>query len=106
MSLPPVSTVDLFPGERAALLDLLAGLTDDEWWLPTVCAGWSVHDVALHLVAVDSQQLSGGRDGFNGPPGVRPAADLSVWSNLVTYIDGRNDLWVEATRRLSPRLVR
>jgi uncharacterized protein (TIGR03083 family) len=103
---PPVDVVDLFAGERAALLDLLAGLAADDWWRPTVCGDWTVHDVALHLVAVDCQQLAGGRDGFAGPPAVRPATDLSQWANLVTYIDERNDLWVEATRRISPRLVR
>lgn len=106
MTLPPIATVHLFTGERAALLDLLAGLADDDWWRPTVCTGWTVHDIALHLLAVDCQQLANGRDGFSGPPAVRQPLDLSAWSPLVAYINERNESWVTATRRLSPRLAR
>ncbi len=36
--------------ERAALIDDLAGLTEDQWASPSLCAGWTVHDVAAHLV--------------------------------------------------------
>jgi uncharacterized protein (TIGR03083 family) len=35
--------------ERLSLADLLATLTDDEWDLPSLCAGWRVRDVAAHL---------------------------------------------------------
>lgn len=38
--------------ERAALIDDLAGLADDQWARPSLCVGWSVHDVAAHLVNV------------------------------------------------------
>ncbi len=50
--------LDLLPEERAALLDLLAGLTDDEWARPTACAGWSVKDVALHILGGDLGNLA------------------------------------------------
>ena len=36
--------------ERAALIDDLAGLADIEWEQPSLCDGWTVHDVAAHLV--------------------------------------------------------
>ena len=36
--------------ERAALVDDLAGLRDDQWETPSLCGGWTVHDVAAHLV--------------------------------------------------------
>ena len=49
----PVLVVDLFPEERRLLLDLLANLTDEQWRAPTACAGWSVKDVALHLLGGD-----------------------------------------------------
>ena len=35
--------------ERAATADLLAGLTDAEWACPSLCAGWTVREVAAHL---------------------------------------------------------
>ena len=102
--LAPVDAVPLFPGERAALLDLLAGLTDEEWAKPTVCPGWSVKDVAQHLLADDVGRLSSGRDGFVRP-GFAEGLDVSRWDGLLAAIDRQNDLWVRATRRLSPRLL-
>jgi uncharacterized protein (TIGR03083 family) len=36
--------------ERAALIDDLEGLDDRQWETPSLCAGWTVHDVAAHLV--------------------------------------------------------
>ncbi|MFG3257620.1 maleylpyruvate isomerase family mycothiol-dependent enzyme [Streptomyces sp. NPDC048172] len=36
--------------ERAALIEDLAGLDEARWEVPSLCAGWTVHDVAAHLV--------------------------------------------------------
>jgi uncharacterized protein (TIGR03083 family) len=36
--------------ERAALIDDLARLEDDRWLKPSLCDGWTVHDVLAHLV--------------------------------------------------------
>ncbi len=36
--------------ERAALVEDLAGLEPGRWGAPSLCAGWTVHDVAAHLV--------------------------------------------------------
>jgi uncharacterized protein (TIGR03083 family) len=36
--------------ERAALLDDLKDLDDAGWQQPSLCDGWSVHDVVAHLV--------------------------------------------------------
>ncbi|MGJ5894086.1 hypothetical protein DF268_06740 [Streptomyces sp. V2] len=36
--------------ERAALIHDLEGLDDGQWEEPSLCAGWTVHDVAAHLV--------------------------------------------------------
>jgi uncharacterized protein (TIGR03083 family) len=35
--------------ERLGLADLLEGLDDDQWRSPSLCAGWTVHDLAAHL---------------------------------------------------------
>jgi len=43
--------------QRAALCDFLAGLGDDDWRRPSLCAGWTVKDVAAHLTL---QQLGPG----------------------------------------------
>lgn len=43
-------TWSIVHAERAALVEDLAQLTDAQWAHPSLCAGWSVHDVAAHLV--------------------------------------------------------
>ena len=40
--------------QRRRFETMLAGLTDDEWRAPTRCDGWTVQDVAAHLVGVNA----------------------------------------------------
>jgi uncharacterized protein (TIGR03083 family) len=84
---------------RAELLHVLTHLRDDEWNFPTACVGWSVRDVALHVLGDDMGLLSGLRD-QDSPPG-----RFEDFSDLVTFINARNGVWVEATRRLSRTLL-
>ena len=102
--LPPIDVIELFPEERAALLAVLEELSAEEWQLPTVCPGWSVADVALHILWTDVSYLSRHRDGYYGPPG-GPELDLDDWETLVAFINGLNDAWIRGARRMSPRLA-
>src|SRR5512138_240149 len=90
----------LFSETLDALLDLLAGLSPDDWQRPTVCAGWMVKDIAQHLLGGDLGILSRKRDGYaySGSP-------IMEWRELVALINDLNNSWVKATRRLSPRLL-
>ncbi len=96
----PVLVVDLFPEERRELLALLAQLPDEDWDRPTVCAGWSVKDVGLHLLGDDLGVLSRKRDRH-----AVPAPRTDTWSEMVASLNGWNQRWVEAARRISPRLL-
>lgn len=102
--LRPVMTAELFPGERSALLQLLRGLSEVQWASPTICTGWSVHDVALHLLGGDIGIISAHRDGYREQVNAS-GPDLSRWENLVPFINQRNEMWVQAMRRTSPRLL-
>lgn len=51
---------ELVHAERRALIGDLAGLPPDRWATPSLCGGWTVHDVAAHLV--DSARAT--RTGF------------------------------------------
>lgn len=97
--LEPILVAELFPEMRSELLQLLRSLSEAEWDLPTVCAGWSVKDIALHLLGDDIGVLSGRRDGF------RLNAAINGWDELVAFINNHNDLWVRAARRMSPRVL-
>lgn len=102
--LGPALIVHLFPEERQHLLQLLDTLTDDDWNAPTICPGWSVKDIALHLLGDDIGRISRGRDAFRGAAFV-PKGNRDFESELLEFINYRNELWVEAARRISPRLL-
>ncbi|MGD8968653.1 MAG: maleylpyruvate isomerase family mycothiol-dependent enzyme [Anaerolineae bacterium] len=96
---PPIIVVDLFPEILEALISLLSGLRTEDWDKRTACPSWSVKDVALHLLGDDVVILSSGRDGHSSP------ASAHSWEELVAFIDAWNEGWVQATRRMSPRLL-
>jgi uncharacterized protein (TIGR03083 family) len=84
-----------------ALLELLRALSSRDWDQPTICAGWSVKDVAAHLLAGDVGVLSRRRDSYN-MPGVEAPRN---YEELVALINTLNDTWVMAARRLSPQVL-
>ena len=104
MSLPMVEVVELFPELQGALLDLLAGLEDGEWATPTACDGWSVKDVAAHMLGSQIGMISGWRDGFANPH-FADGFDIETWEGLLGAIDRQNEQWVAALRRTSAPLL-
>jgi len=80
------------------LIGLYAALSRENWNAPTICAEWTVKDVASHLLDTDLRKLSAGRDEYRVAPD-RPIHDRQ---SLVDYLNHLNQSWVSATRRLSP----
>ncbi len=99
----PVSVLELFAGEREALVRLLSTLSAAQWQAPTACAGWTVKDIAVHLLGDDVGLLSRERDAFDDPEFAR--VSVHNFDDLVGLLNGINDLWVRAARRISPRLL-
>jgi uncharacterized protein (TIGR03083 family) len=54
-----VTALELARDERLEFADFLAGLTPQQWEAPSLCAGWSVRDVAAHCVSFE--ETSGGQ---------------------------------------------
>lgn len=96
----PVLVVDRFPALLEALLSLLGGLSDEAWQRPVHGGDWTVKDLAQHLLGDEINILSRKRDRF-----VEDLAPAGSWQELVALIDRRNAVWVEATRRTSPRVL-
>ena len=87
--------------ERERLLALLASLDDVDWVRPTPCPAWDVAGLCRHLLGDDLYVLSLVRDGHRGtnpPPGLDEAG-------FIAWIDRLQADWVDASRRVSPRLV-
>ncbi len=97
--LEPVIVSHLFPELLNELIDLMRGLTKDEWNCPTICGPWSVKDVCAHLLGVEIGNLSWRRDGFSS------FLDLESYEQLVQLINDHNDRWVKSARNISPRLL-
>lgn len=96
----PVIVADLFVPERRELVELLRSLPSEGWSAPTVCDGWSIKDVAAHILHDDFRNLSGGRDGYSVGH-----FDAPSWEALVAFINRANEDWVVAARQLSPELL-
>jgi uncharacterized protein (TIGR03083 family) len=81
----------------ASLDDLLGGLTEEQWALPSPLPGWSVQDNVAHIVGTEAM-LAG-----------RPGPDLTIDREASTHV--RNDIgafneqWVESLRPVPPAEV-
>ncbi|HKG23071.1 MAG TPA: maleylpyruvate isomerase N-terminal domain-containing protein, partial [Blastocatellia bacterium] len=98
----PISTTDLFLPLQVELVTLLRSLGPSDWYLPTVAGSWKVKHVAAHILDGDLRRISIHRDGISvGPKGPSPPE----YRDLVTFLNGLNASWVNATERLSPRVL-
>ncbi|MGH2775737.1 MAG: maleylpyruvate isomerase N-terminal domain-containing protein [Actinomycetota bacterium] len=113
--LRPATRVDVrqvMEQERAEFVRLLRSLSEEDWNKSTVCDGWTVGDLAVHLLGDDLSFLSRNRDaqrnesrgvGSAGPQNQNDAAQ--DWDHFVDQLDVHNDRWVQAGGFLSTRLV-
>lgn len=92
----PLDVRPLFPEQRASFLDLLEGLTAEEWAAPAL-PGWSVQDVVAHVLHDHVRRLAATRDGHRValPPG----------GSLPERLDAANEAFVAVARQVSPRLL-
>ncbi len=96
---PPVDVRPELAAERRELLHLLDSLTADEWAAPSAAPGWTVRDLALHLLDDDLGWLSRGRD-----------EDTSSYLHergdaLVTALAAKNQRWIDGARGLSSQVL-
>lgn len=100
--LPPLDVRPVVTAERAELLNLLATLTPQHWAAATGCPGWTVKDIALHILQGDLGTLARGRD--NDTASLLTGFD--DYRAFVAALNAQNQRWIEATRSLSGRLIR
>ncbi len=80
--------------EWTAIEKLLAGLTPEQWMRPSPLPGWTVHDVAAHIIGTESFLL-----------GEQPGdVDLDVHglAHVRNEMGAFNERWVEFLRGESP----
>ena len=95
---PSIDVRPLFGEQQRAFIDLLHQLDPGEWTQPTICPGWSVKDVAAHILGDHIGRLSRHRDDY-------PSPQPRDGEAFPAFLDRINDEWVIAARRISPRLL-
>lgn len=100
LPLPPIETRHLFREINAALLDLCATFSPDDWAKPTVHADRNVKDLVAHLLDGSLRRLAIQRDGH-----FLHAPDMRSFADMVAFIQQLNREWIIAAKRLSPRVI-
>lgn len=100
LPLPPIETRHLFREINAALLDLCATFSPDDWAKPTVHPDRNVKDLVAHLLDGSLRRLAIQRDGH-----FLQAPDLHSFADMVAFIQQLNREWIVAAKRLSPRVI-
>jgi uncharacterized protein (TIGR03083 family) len=99
---PPTDTRRFFRPVASELTTLLRTLAPEDWDCPTVAGTWRVRDVVAHLVDVSMRRISWHRDRHTAPAPYRPP---QTDREFVAFINGLNGQWVDAARRISPRML-
>jgi uncharacterized protein (TIGR03083 family) len=89
--------VGLATTEYERLLSMFRDLSHDDWARPTPCEGWSVRDIAGHLLGAaeaNASVLENARQGARG--------FLRVRGTGRDLVDGINDVQIEDRRDLEP----
>ena len=100
--IPPTDTRRFFRPVATELTALLRTLPPEAWDRPTVAGTWRVRDVIAHLVDVSIRRVSLHRDRHTPPAPPRPPR---TEREFVAFINGLNGQWVDAARRISPRML-
>lgn len=79
---------------------MLRDLADGAWVAPTSLPGWSVKDVALHVLDGDLGWLARDRDGD-----LTGLLDTSHHATFVAALDAKHQRWIDGAAGLSRRVV-
>jgi uncharacterized protein (TIGR03083 family) len=97
----PIFAACLLPRLDELLISFLRKLSSSDWERQTLAPGWSVKDVAAHLLDSNMRTLSILRDGYFGENGRNTGSN----DDLITFLNRLNADWTRAFRRISPLVL-
>lgn len=89
-SIPKDAVVDALVGEWAALAELLSPLSEDEWLTPSPCPGWTVKDLAAHVIGTELT--------LEGQPSPELTEEVRAQEHVRNDIGAINEAWVDSFR--------
>ncbi|MEU5975023.1 maleylpyruvate isomerase family mycothiol-dependent enzyme [Streptomyces sp. NPDC047315] len=92
---PPIDARPFFAPEHRALIATLRALRPADWRAEAV-PGWTVRDLAAHLLGDCYGRLARDRDGHQEGPAFAPGESLEAFIHRI------NQEWVDAYARVSP----
>lgn len=96
-----IDVLPIFPALNEALIDVLKSLKPQDWERKTVCANWTVKDIAVHLLDTNIRRLSIGRDGYS----FLKNKQFATYEEMVAFLNELNADWVLAMKRVSPTII-
>jgi uncharacterized protein (TIGR03083 family) len=100
----PIDATPALAPERAALLQLLRGLSTEDWERPTECPAWNVQQLALHILGDDLSLLARQRDATL-KQGLVLYGESHPGLTFMQLLDGFNEQWVTASKFFSRELL-
>jgi uncharacterized protein (TIGR03083 family) len=92
---------NMIEDEQTEFAELLRGLTQEQWNLPSLCADWSIHDAVIHTAwhahvapvprVVELARVRFSEDRQMEPYRSRSQAELVDWLTSPAKVGGRND---------------
>jgi uncharacterized protein (TIGR03083 family) len=82
------------------LIELLKGLTADDWNRPTVIPSRDVKDLAAHLLHGSLRRTTSLRDGYR-----RPNPPIDDMKSLINFIQRDNREFMTGMKRMSPQIL-
>ena len=89
-SIPKDQVVDALLGQWEALAEVLAPLSEDEWLTPSPCPGWSVKDLAAHVIGTELT--------LDGQPSPELTEEVRAHEHVRNDIGAINEAWVDSFR--------
>jgi uncharacterized protein (TIGR03083 family) len=93
---------EMIAAEQREFADFLRGLTDKDWETPSLCAGWSVHEVVIHIaIHVHTRDLQRigklvrvrfSEDRLHQPERARKPDELIAWLESPATLAGPRNL--------------
>jgi uncharacterized protein (TIGR03083 family) len=92
---------NMIEDEQVEFAETLRGLTSEQWEMPSLCSGWSVHDTVIHIAwhehvapvarVAELARVRFSEDRQMEPYRAKPKGELVDWLAAPAKVGGRND---------------